>query len=32
LLIAETSCESRNLYLDRALLVETMSATGEAFF
>jgi len=32
LLIAETSCESRNLYLDRALLVQTMSATGEAFF
>jgi hypothetical protein len=32
LLIAETSCESRNLYLDRALLVPTMSATGEAFF
>jgi hypothetical protein len=32
LLIAETSCESRNLYLDRALLIPTMSATGEAFF
>ncbi|AND86593.1 blr0867 [Bradyrhizobium diazoefficiens USDA 110] len=32
LLIAETSCESRNLYLDRALLTATMSATGEAFF
>jgi hypothetical protein len=32
LLIAETSCESRNLYLDRALLAQTMSATGEAFF
>ncbi len=32
LLIAETSCESRNLYLDRALLVPTMSASGEAFF
>jgi hypothetical protein len=32
LLIAETSCESRNLYLDRALLVQTMSATNEAFF
>jgi Domain of unknown function (DUF1998) len=32
LLIAETSCESRNLYLDRALLIPTMSANGEAFF
>jgi hypothetical protein len=32
LLIAETSCESRNLYLDRALLVSTMSATDGAFF
>ncbi|MET4448660.1 hypothetical protein ABIB75_006970 [Bradyrhizobium sp. GM2.2] len=32
LLIAETSCESRNLYLDRALLTATMSAAGEAFF
>jgi hypothetical protein len=32
LLIAETSCESRNLYLDRALLIPTMSTTGEAFF
>jgi hypothetical protein len=32
LLIAETSCESRNLYLDRALLIPTMSTAGEAFF
>jgi hypothetical protein len=32
LLIAETSCESRNLFLDRALLVTTMSKTSAAFF
>ena len=32
LLIAETSCEARNLFLDRALLVETMAETGAAFF
>ena len=28
LLIAETSCEARNLYLDRSLLVETMAHLG----
>ena len=32
LLIAETSCEARNLFLDRALLVETLAETGAAFF
>ncbi len=32
LLIAETSCEARNLFLDRALLVETMAEAGAAFF
>jgi len=32
LLIPETSCEHRNLFLDRALVVETLSSAGEAFF
>jgi hypothetical protein len=32
LLIAETSCEMRNLFLDRTLLVELMSSAGAAFF
>jgi hypothetical protein len=32
LLIAETSCEMRNLFLDRGLLVPTMAADGAAFF
>ena len=32
LLIAETSCELRNLFLDRSLLVPTMSVDGAAFF
>lgn len=32
LLIAETSCEMRNLFLDRALMVNTMSNDGAAFF
>jgi hypothetical protein len=32
LLIAETSCEMRNLFLDRNLLVPTMAADGAAFF
>lgn len=32
LLIAETSCENRNLLLDRSLLVETLSASGSGFF
>lgn len=32
LLIPETSCESRNDFLDRALLVPTMSEPGCAFF
>lgn len=31
-LVAETSCEKRNEYLDRALLVETMAANGSALF
>jgi Domain of unknown function (DUF1998) len=32
LLIAETSCEQRNEFLDRALVVETVGRTGAAFF
>ena len=32
LLIAETSCEIRNLFLDRSLLVPTISIDGAAFF
>lgn len=32
MLVAETSCEARNLFLDRALLVETMATQGAAFF
>ncbi len=31
-LIAETSCEMRNDYLDRALVVPTLSTAGAAFF
>ncbi|MDR3488421.1 MAG: DUF1998 domain-containing protein [Bradyrhizobium sp.] len=32
LLIAETSCESRNLFLDRNLLVQTMAEESSNFF
>jgi hypothetical protein len=32
LLIAETSCEMRNLFLDRGLLLGTMADEGAAFF
>jgi hypothetical protein len=32
LLVAETSCEARNLFLDRALIVETVRQTGAGFF
>ena len=32
MLVAETSCEARNLFLDRALLVGTMATQGAAFF
>jgi hypothetical protein len=32
LLIAETSCEARNLFLDRGLLVETMAWRNAGFF
>ena len=32
LLIAETSCEMRNLFLDRNLLVPTMAGDGSSFF
>jgi hypothetical protein len=32
LLISETSCEARNVSLDRALIVETMGTAGAAFF
>jgi hypothetical protein len=32
LLISETSCEARNVSLDRALLVDTIGAVGAEFF
>jgi hypothetical protein len=32
LLVSETSCEARNVSLDRALLVETVGTVGAAFF
>ena len=32
LLIAETSCEARNLFLDRNLLVDTIAGAGSGFF
>lgn len=32
LLIAETSCEIRNLFLDRALIVETMAGVGAGYW
>jgi hypothetical protein len=32
LLIAETSCEIRNLFLDRGLLLQTMAEEDAAFF
>ena len=32
LLVAETSCEARNLFLDRALMVDTMGETTASFF
>jgi Domain of unknown function (DUF1998) len=32
LLISETSCEARNVSLDRALLVDTIALAGAAFF
>lgn len=32
LLVAETSCEARNLYLDRALVTATISTPGAALF
>ena len=32
LLVAETSCEKRNEFLDRALLVETMGGSGANLF
>ena len=31
-LVAETSCEMRNDYLDRALVVPTLAVPGAAFF
>jgi hypothetical protein len=30
--ISETSCEARNVSLDRALLVDTVGVTGASFF
>jgi hypothetical protein len=30
--VAETSCEARNLFLDRALIVETVAQAGAGFF
>src|SRR5271170_2325199 len=32
LLVAETSCEARNLFLDRALIVDTIGQTAAGFF
>ncbi|BBE73287.1 DUF1998 domain-containing protein [Oharaeibacter diazotrophicus] len=32
LLVAETSCEQRNVFLDRSLLVETIAAQGASLF
>jgi hypothetical protein len=32
LLVAETSYEARNLFLDRALMVDTMEQTEASFF
>jgi hypothetical protein len=32
MLVAETSCEARNLHLDRALLAETMATAGAGYF
>lgn len=32
LLVAETSCEARNLHLDRSLLVDIVGTTGAGFF
>ena len=32
LLVSETSCEARNVSLDRALLVDTVGTVGAAFF
>jgi hypothetical protein len=32
LLVAETSCEARNLHLDRALLVDTVGMRGAGYF
>ena len=32
LLISETSCEARNVSLDRALLVDTVGTAGASFF
>ena len=32
LLVAETSCEARNLFLDRALMVDTVGQAGAVFF
>ena len=32
LLIAETSCEHRNCFLDRPLVVKTMEGSGSEFF
>src|SRR5580704_6580195 len=32
LLVAETSCEARNLFLDRALIVDTVGQTGAGYF
>jgi hypothetical protein len=32
LLISETSCEARNVFLDRSLLIDTVGLAGAAFF
>ena len=32
LLVAETSCEARNLHLDRSLIVDTVNSSGAGYF
>jgi hypothetical protein len=32
LLVSETSCEARNVFLDRALMIDTVGSSGPGFF
>jgi hypothetical protein len=32
LLVSETSCEARNVFLDRALMIDTVGSSGAGFF